>query len=78
MSLLNGILKSIWTDFYNNCVRDVSPAVKGVVILVMFVLALLCIYYAVKGSSKDAFIKNWFLFWCAIVLAVLGIVYSVI
>ncbi len=69
---------AMWNNFYNTCVRGISPVTRGMIIFCIFIGALVCFVYAVKGSKKEKMIKNWFLFIVAILLAAVGIFYSVI
>ena len=71
------MLKAIWNNFYNAVVRNVSPAVRGCIIFVIFALAVLCLVSAIKGGKDGKPVKNWFLFWVAIFLALIGIGYTI-
>jgi hypothetical protein len=67
--------KNLWFNFYNTVVRAVDPKIKALILLVMFVGALVCFMFSIK--KKDSIIiSNWFLFYLAIVLTVLAVVYA--
>ena len=67
--------KNLWFNFYNTVVRAVDPSIKALILLVMFVGALVCFMLSIK--KKDSIIiSNWFLFYLAIVLTVLAVVYA--
>ena len=72
------MFQAMWNNFYNTCVRGVSDVTRGMIIFVIFMLALVCFVYAIKGSKKEKMVKNWFLFIITIILAAIGIFYSVI
>lgn len=68
----------MWNNFYNTCVRNVPVALRGGIIFLILMSALICFIFAIKDSKKDKMVKNWFLFFLAIILTAVGIFYSVI
>ena len=72
------MLKAIWNNFYNAVVRNVSPALRGGIIFVLFVGAILCLVAAIKGGKEGKPIKNWFMFWVGIFLVIIAIAYTII
>lgn len=69
------MFKNMWYNFYNTVVRAVDPKIKGLIIGIMFVLALVCFIFSIK--KKDSIIiSNWFLFYVAVALTVIGVIYS--
>ena len=67
--------KNLWYNFYNTVVRAVDPKIKALIILVMFLAALVCFIFSIK-KKESVIISNWFLFYLAIVLTVLAVVYA--
>lgn len=72
------MFKTLWHNFYNTCVRDISVALRGGIIFLILMSALICFIFSIKDSKKDKMIKNWFLFFLSIILAAVGVFYSVI
>ena len=69
------MFKNMWYNFYNTVVRAVDPRLKAGIILGIFLLALVCFIFSIK--KKDSIvISNWFLFYLAVALTVIGVVYS--
>ena len=67
--------KNLWFNFYNTVVRAVDPTTKALILLVMFVGALVCFLFSIK-KKESVIISNWFLFYSAIILTVLAVVYA--
>lgn len=72
------MFKALWNNFYSSLVRNVSSGVKGAIIGCLVVGVLLCVIGAFKGGKEGKPIKNWFLFWLAILLLVLLIGYIIL
>ena len=73
--LLANIFENLWNKFYNNCVKDVSPYTRGMIIGIGFLLACVLLVYALKGGEKGNLVNNWVLFWLAIIVTILCVVY---
>lgn len=69
---------AMWNNFYNTCVRGISPITRGMIIFFIFIAALVCFVYSAKSGKKEKIIGNRFLFVVAIILTIVGIFYSVI
>ncbi len=67
-------LKDQYQRFYNYFIGDVTPFVRGAVIVGLIVLSLICILSATKGKS-EIIVKKWFPLFMAIVFIVLVILY---
>ena len=72
------MFKALWNNFYTSVVRNVSNEVKGAIIGVLVFITLLSILGAFKGGKEGKPIKNWFLFWVAVISVVLLIVYIIL
>lgn len=69
------MFKNMWYNFYNTVVRAIDPRIKALIILCIFLAALVCFIFSIK--KKDSIIiSNWFLFYLAVALTVIGVVYS--
>lgn len=73
-----GLFEAMWNNFYNATVRDVSTFTRGSIITVMVVLGTIALIEGFKGGDEKKPIKNWFAFWMAIIIIVLGVVYTIL
>ncbi len=71
------MLKAMWNNFYITVVRNVDPVLRGGIVFVLFLGAVLCLLAAIKGGKEGKPIKNWFMFWVCIFLTVMGVAYSI-
>ncbi len=71
------MLKAMWNNFYISVVRNVDPVLRGGIVFVFFLSAVLCLLAAIKGGKEGKPIKNWFMFWVAIIFTVLGVAYTI-
>ncbi len=69
------MFKNLWNNFYNVCVRAVDPRIKALIILCIFILALVAFIFSIR-KKESVIISNWFLFYLAVALTVIGVVYS--
>ena len=76
-SLMCNMFSAMWSEFYNT-LRGLPDYAKGLIIFCIVMGALVCFIFAVKGSKKEKLIKNWFLFFVAIILAIIGVVFCFI
>jgi len=60
------MFKAMWNNFYNSIVRNVKPAVKGSIIIVLLALTFVFLIYAFRKGDEKKPIKNWFCFWMCI------------
>lgn len=67
---------AMWNNFYST-MRGMSYWLKGAIIFVLIVGALISLMYALKGGKKEKMVHNWFLFFLSILLGVLGIAFAV-
>ena len=78
MNLICGFLESLWTKFYNTCVRGVSAQTRymigGAIVLGAIIIFIAC----TKGSKKGEMIGSWFLFWISMLCPIAGIYYMTI
>lgn len=72
------MFKALWNNFYSSVVRNVSNEVKGAIIGVLVFITLLGILGAFKGGKEGKPIKNWFLFWVAVISLILLIAYIIL
>ena len=75
MNLICGAIQSLWNEFYNTCVRNLDSKTKMVIGLVALVVGLIVFVASVKNNKNPEFVNNWFLFWIAIILVLIGIFY---
>lgn len=69
------MFKNMWYNFYNTVVRAVDPRIKAIIILGIFLVACVCFVLSIK-KKESIVISNWFLFYVAVALTVIGVVYS--
>lgn len=70
---------NMFTAFFNriySLIRNLQPHVRGGIFFALIIGALVCFIYSVKGSKKDKMIKNWFLFFVSVLLALLSVAFS--
>ena len=72
------MFKALWNNFYTSVVRNVSTGVKAGIICVLALMVLLSVLGAFKGGKEGKPIKNWFLFWVAIICLALLITYLIL
>ena len=76
--LCGGMFSAMWNNFYNAIVRNVDPAVRGAIIAIGTIIAVLCIISAFKKGDEKKPIKNWFAFWLGITVVILMILYTIL
>ena len=69
---------AFWNRFYNNVIRNVSPYLKGAIILGLVGVGLLCIITSMRKGHKDSMTGSWFLLIFGICLIILAVVYAVL
>lgn len=72
MEIFEVIKNAIETSFWN-----MGEETWGGIILGILGVALISFLLSTKGSKKENFVKNYFLFYLSILLAVIGIVLTV-
>lgn len=77
LNTMCNMFNAIWSKFYN-AIRGLPEYAKGLIIFTIVIGALVCFIFAVKGSKKDKFVKNWFLFFLCILLAIIGVIFCFI
>jgi len=75
MNLMCGFIKSIWTKFYNTCVRNVPDQTRNIIGAAIIFGAILLFILCTKGGKKGEMIGSWFLFWVAMIALIAGVVY---
>ena len=68
------MFKNMWYNFYNLVIRAVPAHIKGAIIGVMILGALICFIFSIK-KKDSVIISNWFLFYVAVALTVLAVLY---
>ncbi len=71
------MFKAMWNNFYIAVVRNVDPVLRGGIVFMLMLGAVLCLLSALKGGKEGKPIKNWFMFWVAIILTILGVAYTI-
>ncbi|HBP43485.1 MAG TPA: hypothetical protein DD621_02235 [Clostridiales bacterium] len=77
VGIMLNMFSAMWNKFYS-ALRGLPGYVKGIIIFAIVMSALVCFIFAVKGSKKDKFVKNWFLFFLCILLTIVGVVFCII
>ena len=75
MSLMCGFIQSIWTKFYNTCVRNVPDKTRYTVGACIVFASILIFILSTKGSKKGDMVGSWFLFFIAMIALIAGVVY---
>ncbi len=75
-TMLN-MFSAMWNKFYSS-LRSLPGYAKGIIIFFIVMSALVCFIFAVKGSKKDKFVKNWFLFFLCVLLTIVGVAFCII
>lgn len=73
MEIFDVIMNAIQTSF-----RNMGEKTWGGIIFGILMVALLSFLFATKGSKKEKFIKNYFLFYLSILLAIIGVVLTLL
>lgn len=58
--------------------RTMDSAMRGGIIFAILMLALFSFLYSTRGSKKEKLIKNYFLFYFSIALALIGVAFTFI
>lgn len=75
MNLLCNAIKSLWTNFYNTCFRNVDLKLRYTVGLILIVAALIFFVLSTKGKKKGEMVNNWFWFWISMISLISGVLY---
>ena len=75
MNLLLGFIQSIWTKFYNTCVRNVPEQTRRIIGGAIILGAVIIFIFCTKGGKKGEMIGSWFLFWVSMICLICGVVY---
>ena len=75
MNLICGFIESIWTKFYNTCVRNIPSQTRYMIGGALILAAILIFVFSTKGGQKGEMVANWFLFWISVIVLVAGVVY---
>ena len=73
-----GMFEAMWNNFYNSIVRNVSAGVRGAIITIMVIIVAVLFIEAFKKGDEKKPIKNWFAFWCGLIVLALAIIYTIL
>ena len=75
MNIMLNAIKSLWTNFYNTCFRNVDMSIRYTVGLILIVGSIICFILSTKGKNKGELINNWFWFWISMIALICGVLY---
>lgn len=73
MEFFDVIINALQTSFYT-----LGEAAWGGIIFAILMVALVSFLYSTKNGKKEKFIGNYYLFYMAIVFAIVGIVLTIL
>lgn len=72
------MFQAMWNNFYNSIIRNASSFTRGAIVTIMVILVAVFLIEAFKKGDEKKPIKNWFAFWCAIIILTLLIIYTIL
>lgn len=74
--LILDFFDTVWSNFYNKYVRDVSDFNKSLILLGLLLASCMSMVFAIRTKNKEEVMNSWTMFWLSIVFFVLAVLYS--